>query len=208
MTRTRQIAIMAGAALLIWMMMPDRGRTVISTAPGLSATFSPLGGVQVAAALAAAEVGLNVLGPPTISVEQIERVLAEYNSPAVGHGQEIYDLGVQYGINPAIALAFFVMESSAGSNPNWAGWKAPGATTHNIGNIECTPGFRCHGRWREYDSWADGIADWYRLIRDLYVLGWGRTTVEQIIPAYAPSHENDVEAFTNVIRALVRQWQQ
>ncbi|HSH82566.1 MAG TPA: glucosaminidase domain-containing protein [Herpetosiphonaceae bacterium] len=206
--RGRQWAIAAVALLVIWMLMPSRSRSVVSTAPGLAGTFSPLGGDQAAAALEAPQAGLAVQGPPTISVPQIERVLAEYNSPAQGHGQEIFDLGLKYGINPAISLAFFIHESGAGSNPRWAGWKPDGTTTNNIGNIICTPGYRCHGRFRDYNSWAEGIEDWYKLIDDLYVREWGRRTVDDIIPKYAPASDNNDEgAYINSVKQLVDTWQ-
>jgi hypothetical protein len=126
----------------------------------------------------------------------------------VGHGQEIYDLGLKYGINPAISLAFFIHESGAGSNPAWAGWKEDGTSTKNVGNIICTPGYRCHGRFRDYDTWEQGIEDWYKLISELYVQEWGRTTVEQIIPKYAPAADNnDENAYINVVKRLVEDWQ-
>lgn len=206
--RGRQYGIAAVALLVIWVLMPSRDRSVLSNAPGLAGTFNPLGGIQVAAVAAAREAGLAVIGAPTITPAQIEEVLASYNSPAVGHGQEIYDLGLKYGINPAISLAFFIHESGAGSNPAWAGWKEDGTTTKNIGNIICTPGYNCYGRFRDYDTWAAGIEDWYKLISELYVGEWGRTTVEQIIPKYAPSADNnDENAYINVVKALVEGWQ-
>ena len=206
--RIRQYIIAVAAIVVIWTLMSGRNRSVISTAPGLSGTFNPLGGAQAAAAMAATQAGLAVMGEPTISVAQIEQVLAEYNSPAVGHGQEIYDLGLKYGINPAISLAFFIHESGAGSNPAWAGWKADGTTSHNIGNIICTPGYQCHGRFRDYANWGEGIEDWYKLIKELYVGEWERTTVEQIIPKYAPAADNnDESAYINVVKRLVDEWQ-
>jgi len=208
MMRGRQYIIGVVALLLIWTLMPGRGRRIISTAPELAGTFNPLGGMQAAAALAASTAGLEVMGEPTITVEQIEQVLAEFNSPAAGHGQEIYDLGVKYGINPAISLAFFVHESGAGSNPAWAGRKPDGTTSNNIGNIICTPGYRCYGRFREYATWGEGIEDWYKLIKELYVGEWGRTTVEEIIPKYAPAADNNDEgAYINAVKRLVEEWQ-
>lgn len=208
MTRGRQYVLAAAAILLIWILMPERQRSFLSQAPGLAGTFNPPGGVQLAAAMAASDTGLSVVGPPTITVAQIERVLAAYKSPAAGHGQEIYDLGLRYGINPAISLAFFIHESSAGSNPAWAGWKPDGTTTNNIGNIICTPGYRCYGRFRDYNSWGEGIEDWYKLIKELYVGEWGRTTVEQIIPKYAPAVDNNDEgAYINSVKQLVDEWQ-
>ena len=59
--------------------------------------------------------GLSILGAPTISPQKIDEILASYNSPAVGYGQAMYDLGLQYGIDPIFCLAFFVHESTAGT---------------------------------------------------------------------------------------------
>lgn len=204
----RQYAIAIAALLVIWAMMPARNHSVVSTAPGLSSSFNPLGGAQAAAAMAVPQSGLAVVGAPTITVAQIEQVLKDYNSPAVGHGQEIYDLGVRYGINPAIALAFFIHESGAGSNPAWAGHKPDGSTTKNIGNIVCTSGYQCYGRFRDYATWGEGIEDWYKLIKELYVGEWQRKTVEDIIPKYAPaSDNNDEHGYVNAVKQLVQSWQ-
>lgn len=215
MSRLQQVAIGFIALLIIVKLTPSQSPTVMTNAPYLSASFSPLQGLANGApnpvALSNAFVpttnGLSVLGPPTISPEKIEAVLREYNSPAQGHGQEIYDLGVQYNINPAIMLAFFIHESGAGSNPAWAGRKEDGSFTHNIGNIICTEGWRCYGRFRDYDNWSQGIDDWYKLITELYIGAWGRQTVEDIIPRYAPaSDNNDESAYINSVRTMVESW--
>jgi hypothetical protein len=114
---------------------------------------------------------------------------------------------VQYGIDPAFLLAFFIHESSAGTNPAWAGIKADGTTTHNVGNIVCTTGWRCYGRFRDYATWDDGIEDWYKLIRDLYVGEWSHSTLEEIIPKYAPASDNNDEArYIAQVRTLVEGW--
>ncbi|HEX6288159.1 MAG TPA: glucosaminidase domain-containing protein [Herpetosiphonaceae bacterium] len=213
MTRLQQIVIGFVALTVIFWLMPAAPGSVISTASGLPDAFNPVGKSQSILAAAALPItsnrgGLSVLGAPTITVEQIEAVLAEYNSPARGHGQEIYDLGVKYGINPAICLAFFIHESSAGTNPAWAGRKPDGSTTHNIGNIICTEGWRCYGRFRDYDNWSQGIEDWYKLIRGLYIDEWKRSTVEDIIPKYAPAADNNNEgAYIQSVKNLVQSWQ-
>lgn len=43
-------------------------------------------------------------------------------------------------------------------------------------------------------NWVDGFEQWYKLIRNLYVAQWGRVTIEQIIPKYAPNSDNNNEA--------------
>jgi hypothetical protein len=221
MTRVQQIGVTIAAVLIIYLLTPQSPPGVLSNAGGLAPSFNLIAnaasGVVPAAAPPAApalvgnpftNLGLDVRSAPTITVAQIERVLAEYNSPARGHGQDIHDLGVQYGINPAVMLAFFIHESGAGSNPAWAGRKSDGTYTHNVGNIICTGSWRCYGRFRDYDSWRAGIEDWYILISELYIGEWQRTTVETIIPRYAPAADNNDEgAYIQSVRNLVQSWQ-
>jgi hypothetical protein len=148
----------------------------------------------------------SVVGPPTISADDVEAVLREYNSPAVGTGPIWIELGQKYGIDPAYALAFFVHESTAGTNPGWAGLKPGGASTHNVGNIICAGYSSCFGRFRDYSSWDEGIEDWYKLIANEYIDGRGTQTVEQIIPIYAPAFENNVNAYINAVVSTVEGW--
>ena len=148
----------------------------------------------------------SVLGKPSISADDVDAILAQYKSPAQGTGKIWIELGEKYDINPAYALAFFIHESSAGTNPRWDGMKPDGSTTHNIGNISCAGYPRCLGRWRDYGSWEEGIEDWYRVIHDEYIQGRGIQTVEQIMPIYAPSFENDVDNYIQTVVILVDGW--
>ena len=149
----------------------------------------------------------SVLGQATISADIVDRILAKYGSPAAGTGRVWIEIGERYGIDPAYALAFFIHESSAGTNPGWAGLKPGGGSTHNIGNIICAGYATCYGRFRDYSSWEEGIEDWYKLIDTEYVGGRGAQTVEQIIPIYAPSNDNnDVPNYVNTVIGLVESW--
>ncbi len=148
----------------------------------------------------------SVLGAPSINAAAIDTILSKYGSPAAGTGQAWVNLGQQYGIDPAYAVAFFIHESSAGTNPAWAGIKPDGSTTHNVGNIICAGYATCYGRFRDYASWDEGIGDWYKLISNEYISGRGAASVEQIIPIYAPSFENDVDTYVQTVVSLVDGW--
>jgi hypothetical protein len=133
----------------------------------------------------------SVLGKPTVSAAFINRVLATYNSPAAGKGQVLYDLGVKYGIDPAFALAFFMHESSFGT-------AGEAMKTLSLGNLRCIPNFACvdqdHGGYASFSSWEAGFQAWYELIRNYYVAQRGLTTVDKIIPTYAPTADHNNEA--------------
>lgn len=129
----------------------------------------------------------SVLGKPTLTVDFINQVLASYNSPAAGKGQTLYDLGVKYGIDPAFALAFFMHESTFGT-------QGEARSSLSLGNIRCIPNFRCKDNFAWFNTWEDGFAAWYELIRNLYVAQLGLTTVDKIIPTYAPTSDHNNEA--------------
>jgi hypothetical protein len=138
--------------------------------------------------------------PPSISAAQIEAILADYGSPAAGLGSGLYDLGVQYGIDPAYALGFFVVESATGT-------RGVARRTHSLGNIRCTPGYACQAGYRAYPTWADGARDWFALIRSLYLDSWGLRTPSAILPRYAPPGDgNDPAAYAASVTALVDGW--
>lgn len=128
-----------------------------------------------------------VVGKPTLNADFINRVLASYNSPAAGKGQALYDLGVKYNIDPAFALAFFLHESTMGT-------AGEARSSLSLGNLRCIPNYKCQDGYAWFNSWEDGFNAWYALIRNLYVDYWGRVTVEQIIPKYAPTADNNNEA--------------
>lgn len=154
---------------------------------------------------AAAQVHLagSIIGPPTITASFIDHILDVAQSPAKGIGTVMYRLGTQYDIDPAYALAFFHHESDYGK----AGMAI---STHSIGNIRCTTGYPCDpsGGYRAYPSYAASVADWYTLIHDVYLAN-GLTTVQTIIPVYAPSTDhNDESAYIHSVLSDVAQYRQ
>jgi hypothetical protein len=199
------VVLMCGAVVWMYLQSP---KTFISKYGAPS--WSELAGDAAGTVLGAVDVQAgehSVLGEPTISAAAIDTILAKYGSPAAGTGQVWVTLGKQYGIDPAYAVAFFIHESTAGTNPGWAGIKPDGTTTHNVGNIICAGYATCYGRFRDYASWDEGIADWYKLISIEYVNGRGAASVERIIPIYAPSSDNnDVPGYINVVVSMVESW--
>ncbi len=151
--------------------------------------------------LAAAQ-GHDVRGGPSLAAAFVDQVLAAAHSPAQGTGQALYDLSQQYSIDDAYALAFFQHESAFGTT-------GIARLTHSLGNIRCSAGYRCIDGYRAYSSWAQGYADWYHLIRTLYIGTWHLTSVEQIIPVYAPASDgNDVAGYIAAVEDAVSHWRQ
>jgi hypothetical protein len=143
-------------------------------------------------------------GPPTISAAFIDQVLINAHSPAAGTSAALYSLGVQYGIDPVYALAFFHHESSYGTT-------GEATITRSLGNERCISDRPCidqkSGGYAVMRSWLDGFDHWYSLILNLYIKQWGRLTVESIIPKYAPSSDgNNEQAYISAVEQDVVQW--
>lgn len=141
-----------------------------------------------------------VLQGPSVSADFMNQVLSAYKSPAAGKGQSLYDLGIQYGIDPVFALAFFMHESSFGT-------QGEATKSLSLGNIRCIPHFRCEDNFAQFDTWEDGFKAWYELIRNLYVAQYGVTTVDQIIPRYAPQADhNNEQGYIAALKHAVDTW--
>jgi len=135
---------------------------------------------------------------PSITAQQIDNILQKYNSPATGSGKDFVELGQQYGIDPAYALAFFIHESSAGTT-------GVAVQTKNIGNIVCAGYATCIGRFRSYSTWREALEDWYKLLNTEYIPK-GLDTVDKVVPVYAPAVENDVDAYVTSVETSVHEW--
>jgi hypothetical protein len=143
--------------------------------------------------------GSSVVGSPSLSAQQIDRILSNAGSPAVGTGQTFYNDSLTYGIDDAYALAWFHHESGFGTSGS-------AVQTLSMGNINCTSGYSCIGRFRAYSSWDAGINDWFQLIKTVYV-NQGLSTVESIIPHYAPSSDgNNESGYISAVESDVQSW--
>ncbi len=142
----------------------------------------------------------SVLGKPSLIVDFMNQVLASYNSPARGKAQALYNYGVKYNIDPAFALAFFLHESTFGT-------AGEARESLSLGNLRCIPNVRCQDGYAWFSSWEQGFEAWYKLIRNLYVAKWGLFTIDQIIPVYAPSSDNnDVAAYISSLKHSLDTW--
>jgi hypothetical protein len=200
--------VLACCLLLLWYWW--QCYLLMTAGGGLLAQRLVLPRLSVVAPLAVHITGASytVTVPPSISADFIDRVLSAYGSPAAGTGQALYDLGVEYGIDPVYALAFFLHEDSFGET-------GIGAANHSLGNIRCSAGYACQFGFRYYATWADSYQDWYSLILNGYVkgqitdaiVGHPCKTVEEIVPVYAPSSDNnDVAAYIAAIERAVQRW--
>lgn len=144
----------------------------------------------------------SVTRQPSINPDFINKMLCKYgNTQVCGTGQTLYSYGQQYNIDPAFALAFFWHESNFGT-------KGEAQYSKSLGNLRCIDNeASCTDGYAWFNSWEDGYNAWYNLISNLYVKQWGLSTVNQIIPKYAPSSDNNNEqAYISNVCSLVNTW--
>lgn len=141
-----------------------------------------------------------IVRSPSISLGEVGRVLQNVNSPMLPYASNIYDDGVKYGIDPVFALAFWMKESREASDGSVA------ATDHNPGYTEgLGTDTRC-GRWACWPTWPAGIEGWFHYMRVYFVDDRGMTTVEVILPIYAPPTENNTSNYIASVLNWVAQW--
>ena len=140
-------------------------------------------------------------GTPCISSSKIENELCNNNSPACGKASFIYNKGIEYGIKPAIALAFYKKESGFGT-------ASKAVVTKSFGNLRYHSGCEAeHDGFCSYSTYEAGIEDWYDLIKNSnYYFKAGKYTAETIIPVYAPSSENNTQGYIRDVRNMVSNW--
>ena len=158
-----------------------------------------------------AHVDYVIKSDPTVSRQQFRDLLAAApTSPVTPLADLAYDTCLQFGVNPAVALAFFVKESSKGTaglavqTLNWG-------NLINPWNPDRVTGQTVSGFGHEfpvYKSWIDGLADYCDLItsdRGPFA-GEKRSTVRVLIPRYAPYSENNTALYIAQTIARIASW--
>jgi N-acetylmuramoyl-L-alanine amidase len=113
-----------------------------------------------------------VFADPTISPMLFRQALVNAGSPAFDEVDDLYQIATDNGVNPAVALAFFALESNYGA--------APGAASRkNWGNLSA------NGQLKTYTSWAAGLREWGNHFRTPAYAN--APTISKIVPIYQPS---------------------
>jgi hypothetical protein len=145
---------------------------------------------------------LTFIAPPRISLGQFTRALERAQSPALKEATELYQTCITFGVDPAVALAFFKHESSCGT-------AGVARETRNWGNIRRSQGraLRVANGWAYYASWKDSLADWCQLITSQYVQRWKLTSLRLALPRYAPTSDgNAPNKYIDAVLADVSAW--
>ncbi|NJO05526.1 MAG: glucosaminidase domain-containing protein [Chloroflexaceae bacterium] len=197
----------------------DTSSTPLDREHPVPATTAADTAAPVAAAPVAAPLAQNgsptMVSPPRISRELFARLLWDGiggggTSPAAPHADELYDIIVGYGLDPAIALAFFAQESQFCTTgmcisydmKNWGGQRAAVNPNRVTGVV-----YNSTGPFVIFASWQEGMRDWCELILYRYV-NRGLVTVADVIPVYAPASDgNDEQVYIDNVHRRVAAWQ-
>lgn len=182
------------------------GNANIGRAPGGSGyrpgSFEPNGPIDRSAIPRPVEGDLPIKGPPSATVEQIQTFLEKMGSPAAreqGFSQALYDATTSRGIDPAVAVGFFLQESTCGRYGR-------AHENRSLGNIKgsAPESGGTDGTFRRYATWAEGARDWARLIDEAYVQKRGLQTLSQVISVYAPSSDgNNERGYVSLVKGVV-----
>lgn len=153
------------------------------------------------------QAGHTITGKQSLNAAFIDQVLATAQSPMQGAGALFIRLGLQYHIDAAYVLAIFHHESNYGLTGEARASRSPG-------NLRCLDlahygdlGTWCKDAYAWFPTWSSGLVALYRLLAGpLYVAG-GLTTIEQVIPRWAPSGDgNNPAQYIADVLADVASW--
>lgn len=146
---------------------------------------------------------LTFTGPARISLQKFTEVLAYYKSPVTAEAGDLYALIVGYGLDPAVALAFFVQESGAGTAVGYCSGQNS-LNNKNWGNVRGDENGACG--FMKFPTWRAGL-DWWCKAMIKYYVNKNLNHMEDAIPVYAPASDgNDVNEYLSTMYLLMLRW--
>lgn len=153
--------------------------------------------------------------PPRISRDMFAQLLQQGTggggtSPAAPEADKLYDILLDYELDPAVALSFFAQESqfcttgicASHDMHSWGGNRAAFDKSRAVDIV-----YASSGPFVSYASWEDGLRDWCELILYRYI-DRGLDTVEKAVPVYAPAFDgNNPDAYIATVRRRIAVWQ-
>lgn len=142
---------------------------------------------------------LAFVGRASITRSRFQNELESRHSPAAGAAFDLYNICVQAGVDPAVALAFFVLESNCGTeggelltNQNWGNMVASGDGVRGL---------------QRFASWADSLRFWCQRLRTVYA-SMGKLTISQVVPTYQPykAQLNGNQWYIQQLQSLIASW--
>jgi hypothetical protein len=147
---------------------------------------------------------LTFTGPARITLDQFRKVLAYYRSPVLSDAGDLYATIVNDGLDPAVALAFFVRESGAGTAVGYCNGENS-LNNKNWGNVRGEEDGACG--FQRFPTWKAGLDAWCRLMIKYYV-NKGLNHMEDAIPVYAPASDgNNPAEYVREMYSFVLKWQ-
>ncbi|GHO93495.1 hypothetical protein KSF_035430 [Reticulibacter mediterranei] len=133
--------------------------------------------------------GGNIVGPPTLPAETVDKIFASVGSPMAGTGKVVEQAARAANIDDAFALAVWWVETNDGQ-------AGVGLNNRNPGAVQGTNGYIF------YPSYAAAAADWFTVLRSRYV-NRGLTSVYTICYPYVGT-STSLEWANKVVNNMLR----
>ncbi|MDB5078618.1 MAG: hypothetical protein JWP00_542 [Chloroflexi bacterium] len=147
---------------------------------------------------------LTFTGAPRITLEQFRKVLVFYRSPVISEAGDLYATIVKSGLDPGVALAFFVRESGAGTAVGYCDGENS-LNNKNWGNVRGEEDGACG--FQRFPTWKAGLEAWCRLMIK-YFVNKGLNRMEDAIPVYAPASDgNNPPQYIREMYSYILKWQ-
>ncbi len=140
---------------------------------------------------------LSVVGPPTLPAATVNAIFARLGSPMAGTGALVEQTSRQTNIDDAFALGVWWTETNDGA-------AGVGLADRNPGSVRGSTGYpSAYDGYTIYPSYADAIAYWFHMLRNVYVIDRGLSTVYAISHPYVGTSSSPLWA-GKVIALMLR----
>lgn len=136
-------------------------------------------------------VGGDIVRPPTLSAETVDKIFAEVGSPMVGTGKVVEQAARQANVDDAFALAVWWVETNDGQ-------AGVGLNNRNPGAVQGMNGYIF------YPSYAAAVTDWFTVLRSRYI-NRGLTSVYTICYPYVGTSSS--LAWANKVVSYMQRYQ-
>ena len=146
---------------------------------------------------------LPLRGAPTIDPDKFAQVLQNNGSLVLGEAPAgtFYDLCTRYNVDPAVALAFFGLESHYGTQGDLGGLRNWGMLWDKKAQAV-----------GQYPTWQAGLEDWLRRVQGPAYFNAGEPTIASVVPIYRPfglkQFSGDQQQYIAAARGLIMSWQE
>lgn len=137
--------------------------------------------------------------PPSITAAQYRRFWEQQQHPMADHAEEIYDLLVAAGIDPAIHAVIASVDAAEAGDLGWP----PPRGQYNVHRVGRRPCWGCAVEPLRFPNYASAVTAWIRTLSDAPASPATPLTLETLVVTACQAPSCDVSTMQRALRQMV-----